>query len=102
MKPSVAARLASLFALILLSFGAFAACPVGKQGGGTWCEKGWEWKCEKCGSEYCPIMTGRKCFRDDAGLPPMKLGRLLDETADLSLAVLRQRQFADTRSASPR
>ena len=52
--------------LSALSVNALAACPVGKQGGGTWCANGWEWKCEKCGSEYCSIMTGRKCLKDDA------------------------------------
>jgi len=66
----VGARLASSiflfgFVFALFSASASAACPVSKRGGGTWCEKGWEWKCEKCGSEYCPIMTGRKCLRED-------------------------------------
>lgn len=62
--------------LSMVSFGASAACPVGKQGGGTWCMNGYEWKCEKCGSEYCSIMTGRKCAKDDA--PDAKIqGNLL-------------------------
>jgi len=52
--------------LSVISFNAVSACPVGKQGGGTWCMNGYEWKCEKCGSEYCSIMTGRKCVKDDA------------------------------------
>lgn len=38
-----------------------AACPVGKAGGGTWCQSGMEWKCVKCGSLDCPVITGRKC-----------------------------------------
>ncbi len=43
----------------------FAACPVGKKEGDTWYKDGREWKCEKCGSEYCEIMTGNSCLKDD-------------------------------------
>ena len=61
----VIAVLAALFAGLLLSIEAGAACPVGKREGSTWCKNGMEWKCEKCGSEYCEIMTGRRCVKDD-------------------------------------
>ena len=44
--------------------GAHAACPVGKDEGDTWCESGKEWKCERCGSEYCPIITGNSCHAE--------------------------------------
>ncbi|HYL99309.1 MAG TPA: hypothetical protein VEZ90_10165 [Blastocatellia bacterium] len=56
---------ASAAILSAMSLSASAACPVGKKVGDTWCEKGLEWKCERCGSEYCPIITGRKCVKDD-------------------------------------
>ena len=71
----------ALLGVSLLSAGsALAACPAGKQGGGTWCSGGWEWKCERCGSEYCSIMTGRKCMKDDeqsASLRSTPLGRMV-------------------------
>jgi hypothetical protein len=66
LKLKLASCALAASALSFLSVDALAACPVGKQGGGTWCMNGWEWKCEKCGSEYCSIMTGRKCLKDDA------------------------------------
>jgi hypothetical protein len=82
---------ASILALLVLSLPVSAACPVGKQGGGTWCEKGWEWKCERCGSEYCPIMTGRKCVADDLE-PQTPLARALrEEVPQLSLAVYKEK-----------
>lgn len=56
--------LAIVCLILSASTTAFAACPVGKSDGDTWCENGTEWKCEKCGSEYCPIITGNKCLRD--------------------------------------
>lgn len=43
----------------------FAACPVGKKEADTWCKNGREWKCYKCGTEYCEIMTGNACLKDD-------------------------------------
>ena len=43
----------------------FAACPVGKKDGDTWCKNGREWKCYKCGTEFCEIMTGNSCLKDD-------------------------------------
>lgn len=88
MKVHVWVRwIASIFALFLVTLPVSAACPVGKQGGGTWCERGWEWKCERCGSEYCPIMTGRKCVRDDVE-PQAPLARALrDQEQQPSLAL---------------
>jgi len=89
-----------LISLFLVALDVSAACPVGKQGGGTWCEKGWEWKCEKCGSEYCPIMTGRKCVRDDAEQTKVNLRRFLDESAEISLLSPTQRQRSREESPS--
>ncbi len=54
-----------MVALACLWLPAGAACPVGKGVGDTWCEKGMQWRCERCGSEYCPIFTGKRCLRDD-------------------------------------
>ncbi len=75
-----------LFAIaaILIALPAGAACPVGKKQGDRWCQKGMEWKCEKCGSEYCPIITGRKCVKDDeASLRALpKLARSVQAEAD--------------------
>ena len=71
----------TLFAASFLVAGsALAACPAGKTRGGTWCSNGWEWKCERCGSEYCSIMTGRKCVKDDEQVSALRsthLGRLI-------------------------
>jgi hypothetical protein len=86
--------MASMIALLVVSLPVSAACPVGKQGGGTWCERGWEWKCERCGSEYCPIMTGRKCMRDDVELrgPLARALRDQDQQAALAFVATKQKQ----------
>jgi uncharacterized cupin superfamily protein len=58
-------RAAGLAAIALLAVPALAACPVGKKEGDTWCSNHSEWRCDRCGSEYCPILTGRRCARED-------------------------------------
>ena len=63
MRMSLAMLVAAWATVFCLDAG--AACPVGKKEGDTWCEKAMEWKCEKCGSEYCPIITGNRCVKDD-------------------------------------
>lgn len=55
----------------------FAACPVGVGVGGTWCENHYKWKCEKCGSEYCPIMQPGKCLRLDERIDVTEPSQLL-------------------------
>ena len=71
-------------AALLVALPAGAACPVGKKAGDRWCQKGMEWKCERCGSEYCPIITGRKCVKDDEpSLQPLpKLAQSVRMEAD--------------------
>ena len=75
MKKTIALLLGAA-GLVLFSLDVSAACPVGKKDGDTWCKKGMEWKCEKCGSEYCEIITGRRCVKDDnvdpAALTPLQ------------------------------
>jgi hypothetical protein len=39
----------------------FAVCVLGN----VWCENHMQWRCERCGSELCPIFTGNSCLRDD-------------------------------------
>lgn len=95
MKMLVLSRgIASMIAVLAVSFSASAACPVGKQGGGTWCERGWEWKCERCGSEYCPIMTGRKCMKDDAELqgPLPRALREQEQQAPLAFVATKEKK----------
>lgn len=60
-------RMILIAVALLFSSMAGAACPVGKNEGDTWCKKGMQWKCERCGSEYCEIITGKKCVKDDDG-----------------------------------
>jgi len=48
--------------LVAISGAALAACPVGKSEGDIWCENHMEYRCDKCGSEYCQIFTGNSCF----------------------------------------
>jgi len=82
-------RMAALLALscaVIVSSNAQAACPVGKKEGDTWCEKGMQYRCDRCGSEYCQIITGNKCLKDSEGggqTPRTKLGDLLE--ADVGL-----------------
>lgn len=61
MKFNLSLKSALPLLAMLISLSVSAACPVGKKVGDTWCQNGMEWKCEKCGSEYCPIITGNKC-----------------------------------------
>ncbi len=65
--------------LAFASTTAFAACPVGKGEGDTWCENGYKWKCERCGSEYCSIMQPGSCHKDEA-----PAGRENDAKLDIS------------------
>jgi hypothetical protein len=73
---------AAILGLAFFSGGALGACPVGKKEGDTWCEKGMEWRCDRCASQYCPIITGRSCVKDDeASLPATPLWRLVAASA---------------------
>ncbi len=67
MKNAFRALLVIACACLCLPAG--AACPVGKRVGDTWCANGMVWRCDRCGSEYCSIFTGRRCVRDDAAEP---------------------------------
>lgn len=57
---------------------AFAACPAGKGEGDTWCENGYKWKCERCGSEYCSIIQSGSCHKDDEAPQALGKGARLD------------------------
>jgi hypothetical protein len=68
-------RLFAAALLLMLSATADAACPVGIKENGKWCTNHQWWKCVKCGSEYCPILTGESCYKpDDLDAPPAAAG----------------------------
>ena len=60
----------------VVSGAALADCPTGKKVGDTWCQDGKQWKCDSCGSELCPIITGKSCFKDDPANPIAQNGVL--------------------------
>ena len=47
------------FIILLLPGVAQAACRVAE--GATFCQNGMTWKCERCSSQLCEIMTGKSC-----------------------------------------
>jgi hypothetical protein len=47
------------FIILLLPGVAQAACRVAE--GATFCQNGMIWKCERCSSQLCEIMTGKSC-----------------------------------------
>jgi hypothetical protein len=84
MKIVIAAFTAVFFVLPVSSA---YSCTIGN----VWCENHRQWKCEKCGSQTCPILTGRACARDDAPdsyaqLRQLVLGRTFAQRAPMSLA----------------
>ena len=77
-------RYAVLIATLVFAFlaggSAFAACPVNVPVGGTWCENHYNWKCEKCGSELCPIMQPGKCYKGDERFDVTDASRMIKRT----------------------
>jgi uncharacterized cupin superfamily protein len=59
-------KLLAVGLLVMLPVAAYGACPVGKKEKDTWCTNHVEWRCDRCGSEYCQIITGRSCYKEDS------------------------------------
>jgi hypothetical protein len=76
-----AAAIASV--AVFFSNAAFADCPVNTQLGTTWCVDGKEWKCDTCGSQLCPILTGNTCYKEDHS-GPLAGNALLDRLDHLA------------------